>query len=383
MTERPVVLRIPVKNNTPVISTELPAVEKTVNQGSGHTAENFQIKESQNGDGSSLKNPELTKNTGAQQNSSVFQNNTQSSTTIKGSDETIIADTAEKTFDTKDAKNSILPGQVEITLESEDNAHKTYKTQGVFVSEAPVKDVKNDKQLSSDYSSFRAGDDLNSSDRFMTQKIGEESNQNSQQNAFSSFKEGEKGQKEFNNNKNIELQGEKAVSAEKPFEARLSDAGSPKAEHVVKVWDIEKLANQITKMAKFSVNKEQSEMKIQLEPKHLGKMFMKISVEDHQLNGSVRVETHEAKAMIQDNLPQLRESIADKGVDLQKLDVFVQSDQQHQLDQSPWAESDRFGSQKTGNSNSGPGKDEELSADEMVDTNKIREFGYNTIELVA
>ncbi|MCP4726242.1 MAG: hypothetical protein GY863_14455, partial [bacterium] len=162
MTERPVILRIPVKSYTPVSNESVFAGEKEVKDGAGQVIENFQIKESQDGDGSNLKKPELTNNTDTKQNSGVVQNNNHSGTVVKGSDETIIADTAEKTVATKDAKNSILPGQVEITLESENNAHKTYKTQGVFVSEAPVKDVKNDKQLSSDYSSFRAGDDLNS-----------------------------------------------------------------------------------------------------------------------------------------------------------------------------------------------------------------------------
>ncbi len=381
--ERSLMLRIPVKQNSSDAG-KLPVEEaNAVKQNTTQVYKDLQVKGSSRDSFSSIHMTESTK-TSALNGPETMTSNTESGSKSENSDISVTTSEASGRYTGEnDDKTNMLPGRIEVTLESDKASQQSLKTQGVYVSDTPVKEVKNDKQLSSDSAGFKISEDLNSADRFVSQRAGEETFQNNQQNSFGSFKENERGQREFNNSKNLELQGEKAMSAEKPFEARLSEAEKPKADHIVKVWDIEKLADKITKMAKFTVNKEQSEMKIQLEPKHLGRMSMKLSVEDHQLNGTVRVETHEAKALIQDNLPQLRESIADKGVDIQKLDVFVQSDQQHQLDQSPWTQSERFGTQKTGENTNSIGREGDIPADETVETEKMREFGYNTIELVA
>jgi flagellar hook-length control protein FliK len=181
----------------------------------------------------------------------------------------------------------------------------------------------------------------------------------------------------------LEIGGKEFLSINKAFELKPEFTEKLSAERNAPVWHTEDLAENIVKQALVSVKRGISEIKVQLVPPQLGKMTVSLQMKDNQLSANIRVETVEARQLVSDNTQQLRESLADRGINVVKLDVFVQNSNQDQLNQSRWTGFERqshnsYGADKLNENRYASAQQSE----EIFDTTH-RTFGYNTMEMVA
>jgi flagellar hook-length control protein FliK len=81
---------------------------------------------------------------------------------------------------------------------------------------------------------------------------------------------------------------------------------------------------QIAAHIQENIGKGMSEMRIQLQPEHLGEMTVKVSFDSNQMNLAMRTETVYAKQMLETNFSQLRDALADHGINVGSFDVGLQ-----------------------------------------------------------
>lgn len=95
----------------------------------------------------------------------------------------------------------------------------------------------------------------------------------------------------------------------------------------------EKIMQQIIKGTQVSLNvgKDVSEMMIKLNPKDLGNVSLKISLENEQLVAKFNVENQTVKEVLESRLDDLRTALADKGFTIEGLDVSVDQDANEQF----------------------------------------------------
>lgn len=86
----------------------------------------------------------------------------------------------------------------------------------------------------------------------------------------------------------------------------------------------EKVLEQIVKKAEMLVKLNSSEMKIQLHPEFLGKMTIKIMIEEGLLTAKFITDSHQVKQMLDSNLNTLRQSLEAQGIRVEKTEVNVQ-----------------------------------------------------------
>ena len=85
----------------------------------------------------------------------------------------------------------------------------------------------------------------------------------------------------------------------------------------------QKVMDQVVKVAKVQVVNGQARAKISLHPPALGKLQMHIITEGNQVKASFFAETAQVKEIIENNLPQLRESFQQQGLKVGNFNVFV------------------------------------------------------------
>ena len=91
---------------------------------------------------------------------------------------------------------------------------------------------------------------------------------------------------------------------------------------------IEKNIQSITREAKLLTSEHRSEVRMRLDPPHLGKMTMRLVMQENRLEARMVVETAEARLMLEETMPQLRQSLQDQGVDVHTIDVQVRDQNQ-------------------------------------------------------
>ncbi|MDD3267782.1 MAG: flagellar hook-length control protein FliK [Syntrophomonadaceae bacterium] len=86
----------------------------------------------------------------------------------------------------------------------------------------------------------------------------------------------------------------------------------------------EQVLDQIVKKAEMMVKLNSSEMKIQLQPEFLGKMTIKISVEEGLVTARFITDSHQVKQMLDSNLNTLKQTLEAQGIRVEKTEVNVQ-----------------------------------------------------------
>ncbi|MCX7882387.1 MAG: flagellar hook-length control protein FliK [Brevinematales bacterium] len=86
---------------------------------------------------------------------------------------------------------------------------------------------------------------------------------------------------------------------------------------------VEYMLQQVAGKAFITLRDGQSEMRLQLTPPDLGRMEMKIVLEDGQMMGKIVVSTPEAKALFDQNLGELQRQLQQAGVQVGSLDVSL------------------------------------------------------------
>lgn len=117
-----------------------------------------------------------------------------------------------------------------------------------------------------------------------------------------------------------------APAAPMPGAAKLpavflkTKSGSPEESGRSAEIDPAKFLHRVVK-AFESAQRRDSEVRLRLHPAELGALSIEVKVQDGVLTAHVQAETSEAKAAIVDNLPALRERLAEQGIRIDKFDV--------------------------------------------------------------
>ena len=273
-----------------------------------------------------------------------------------------------------------LPKQIPVVIEEQGQEQEGMKIQGMFV----LKNPENTKQSAGIQSSESTGEQLNNENRLQQNQGLDNTGYSSGSGKQDVFPEKDANNQTKAQKQIFDIHTEKTISVHKFLEVNAENERSTAPERPLPVWNVDELAEQMLKQAHLSMKKGSSEMRIQLVPPHLGKMLLRIKVENQKMMALIQVETHEARQLIQDNIHQLRESMSERGVDIQKFDVFVQQDYQDYMNHSRWNGYNRYFNRSEqqnyppGDSTNVPfftGADPEASG--------MRLFGYNTMELIA
>ncbi len=83
-----------------------------------------------------------------------------------------------------------------------------------------------------------------------------------------------------------------------------------------------------------SIGEEGGEMQLRLRPPELGSMRLEIAVRDGVMTAHLETETAAARNVLLDNLPQLRDRLAEQNVKVERFDVNVRDDAQQRNDQA-------------------------------------------------
>ena len=138
---------------------------------------------------------------------------------------------------------------------------------------------------------------------------------------------------------------------------------------------------QIVRNARFSLRNGRSEFTVQLRPEHLGLLRMRLVLEE---NLGVRVEAtvqnESTRQIIESNLPELRDSLSDLGVRVERFDVSVGQEFSESLGRQGQP-GDR---EETPSTPSSVTQDVEAQSEILSDRPvRPRSLGYNTVEFVA
>jgi flagellar hook-length control protein FliK len=102
-----------------------------------------------------------------------------------------------------------------------------------------------------------------------------------------------------------------------------SDIAETNRTHINK----EDLFSQIAEKSKMALNNGNGEMEFSLKPEHLGKLHLKVSLENQLVTAKFVAESQQVKEVIETNLNQLRRNLQDNGIQVDRLTVSV--DQQN------------------------------------------------------
>ena len=86
--------------------------------------------------------------------------------------------------------------------------------------------------------------------------------------------------------------------------------------------------DQIVERIKVSTLAEEAQMNIQLKPEHLGKLSMEVVSKQGIMTAHFTVENEKTKALLEQNIQDLKETLESKGLVIQQLEVTVEQNQQ-------------------------------------------------------
>jgi flagellar hook-length control protein FliK len=131
------------------------------------------------------------------------------------------------------------------------------------------------------------------------------------------------------------------------------------------------VADQVIKGMALQVNGENSEVRIKLVPESLGEVTVHVRMEGGKMQAQIDVSQVGVKSALEVQLPQIRQSLSERGIDVQRLDVSFGGD--HPARESGGGQGDRRQRQ-------GSRRAYEMDPVEQVDTGRL--MGYNTMEMV-
>jgi len=129
--------------------------------------------------------------------------------------------------------------------------------------------------------------------------------------------------------------------------------------------------NQVVKGFALQMNGGHSELRVKLEPESLGEVVLHVRMDEGKMQAQIDVTQAGVKAALESNLPQLRLSLSERGIDVQRLDVSFTGD--HPANASGRGHGE-------GTSRQGLRRNAEVEAIEQYATGRL--MGYNTMELV-
>lgn len=117
-------------------------------------------------------------------------------------------------------------------------------------------------------------------------------------------------------------------------------------------------------------SKQDHSVEIKLAPEELGRIKILIDTNDNNVSAKIEVGSEQTKAIVVNNLPQLKETLSQQGVNLNNVNVTVSSEEQKNSEQTK-----QKGRKKSQENHSRVETTEEKKT--------VRNLGYNTYEYLA
>jgi flagellar hook-length control protein FliK len=121
------------------------------------------------------------------------------------------------------------------------------------------------------------------------------------------------------------------------------------------------------------------EIRIQLEPEHLGRIRIALEMRDGGLTARIAVENESVRQIVDANMAGLRTSLEEQGVKIQGMEVSV--DQKHASLFNPDGSNAREFFRQRGQGGSDGGI--EGAQEDAAEPDTGRRMGYNTMEYIA
>ncbi|OQA03860.1 MAG: Flagellar hook-length control protein FliK [Planctomycetes bacterium ADurb.Bin401] len=118
------------------------------------------------------------------------------------------------------------------------------------------------------------------------------------------------------------------------------------------------ITSQIQESIYTSYNADSREVTIRLSPPELGKVAIKFSEENNEIQGVMHVDELHTKNQIQKELPEIIQSLQESGIAVKKIEVVLSSNQEQQTlkDQSTYSDQSGYSQQQQNTSNPQPQK---------------------------
>jgi flagellar hook-length control protein FliK len=175
-----------------------------------------------------------------------------------------------------------------------------------------------------------------------------------------------------NNKKELELlKNNFQQGFENILNNKANEISRKEPDSINKSLDSQKIIDNIIKNITQSMHNGKMEIEVKLIPENLGKMTVKVSMEEGNLSANIEVKYPEVKHIIETNLVRLRNDLQQNGVNLEKINVFLSDQRQFEGNQN------RYLNTKNQNSNG----IQDFKVEEEFDY--VRYLGYNTIEIIA
>src|SRR3989304_9562415 len=87
----------------------------------------------------------------------------------------------------------------------------------------------------------------------------------------------------------------------------------------------ENIMEQIFQKIRITTHGDRSEIKLSLNPPDLGNVKIHFTEESDEIEAKIFVENAEVKAAIENNVHRLKESVAANGIEIHKLEVYIQN----------------------------------------------------------
>ncbi len=129
--------------------------------------------------------------------------------------------------------------------------------------------------------------------------------------------------KQHSNNNSI-IQNQNALEIKAELQSQKTDVSILENETI----DHKQFINEVAQKASVFISENKNEMSIQLTPEKLGKLSIKIGLNDGTMTGKIYAENYSVKEIIEANLSQLKDALEEKGVNIGGLEVNVGHDSQ-------------------------------------------------------
>ena len=141
-----------------------------------------------------------------------------------------------------------------------------------------------------------------------------------------------------------------------------------------------KVVQQVTKNVKLMINQNQNQMQLQLNPEHLGKMDIHISMKDQQMHLNLVVKNEAVKTIIEGNLIQLVDNLDLQDVELEEVMISLRdhSDEKERQKQEHKKEDEKNGDEEENGENFGL-----TFANDVIENDTGRRLGLNTLEFIG
>ncbi|MCX7984337.1 MAG: flagellar hook-length control protein FliK [Bacteroidetes bacterium] len=127
---------------------------------------------------------------------------------------------------------------------------------------------------------------------------------------------------------------------------------------------------QVVQTITYTIREEISQLKVKLQPPTLGEILVKVKMERGTFQAEIDTTNPATKLLLESGLPQLREALSSRGIEMQKIDIVTS--QQQGADTSERRRDLKDGKSKHTVS---------FRDDASEDNEGLRTLGYNTMEL--